>query len=175
MSLSSFRGKTCLAALALFLAAGAAAAVLLIWQPVGGEARPDEPYPFSATPELPRPVGADRDVLSRLAADFLQALEWATVTGATQEWSLVDVAVLTRKGERAGGYGDVVFRPAVWLESSLPVVSCREARVWEGSPFWLGGLQVWLLDGEDIPYHVLLWGADDEFPGQQDASVPSDC
>ena len=127
----------------------------------------EEVYPFSLTPELPVANESDEAALRTIAAAFLAAPEWADVASHPGAWNFADVAVLTRNGIRAGVYGDVAFAEPVSLPGPVAFVRCGAVEGWEreeGPPFHLGGLRIWLLDGEDGPYNVLPLNADGELP-----------
>ena len=109
----------------VFLLAAAFFAVIataLIWlKPwdAGQDTPFDEAYPFSTTPEFPRPSDADADAMYHAAASFLKSPQWNKVAISAEVWQLADIAALPRGGARVGVYASVQFDNPVFLDESI--------------------------------------------------------
>ena len=84
------------------------------------------------------------------------------------------VRTISRNGKRIGAYAEARLQPEVWGEEPLTVIRCGETLAWEGEPFWLDGVQVWLMDGEQRPFHVFLSNYHRELDGP-DAHIAPPC
>lgn len=118
-------------------------------------ARFEEDHLFSSVPEFPSANQDDHAALGGIAAAFLESPEWSEVGVSPGSWSLADIAALTRRGVRIGVYGDVRFERQVSLAGPMEFIRCGQAETWKGEKLSLGGLRIWLLDGEEKPYNVL--------------------
>ena len=84
---------------------------------------------------------------------------------------MADVAALTRRGVRIGVYADVEFEGPTTLAGPRVFVRCGQAETWEaeeGERLRIGGLRIWLLDGESQPYNVLPMNEYGELPRLQE-------
>lgn len=71
---------------------------------------------------------------------------------------MADVAALTRRGVRTGVYADVEFETPASLAGPRVLIRCGQAETWgaeDGERLRIGGLRIWLLDGESQPHNVL--------------------
>ncbi len=175
-------------ALVVFIAVGLTTAVLLVTGLVSLPQRDsfrnsfDDGPPFSSVPEFPSANEADSEAMRELAAAFLEASEWSSGERASVEgWGLADVAALTRRGERIGVYADVRFERRLSLRGPLGFIRCGQNETWVSplGEFEIGGLSIWLLDGESQPYNVIPLNRRGELPKLQDiesfVASPADC
>ena len=94
---------------------------------------------------------------------------------------MADIAALTRRGVRIGVYGDVRFERQVSLAGPIEFIRCGQTETWEakGEKLKLGGLRIWLLDGESQPYNALPMNQYGDLPRLQEVqsfvATPVDC
>ena len=145
------------------------------------EARFEEDHPFSSTPEFPTANQDDYAVLKSIAAAFLESPEWSEAGVSPGSWIFADVAALTRRGVRTGVYADVRFDTPVSLAGPADFIRCGQTETWEakGEKLKLGGLRIWLLDGESQPYNVLPMNEYGDLPRLEEVrsfvATPVDC
>ena len=141
----------------------------------------DDGPPFSSVLELPYANEADRAAMMELAAAFLESPQWSGESAAAEDWDLADVAALTRRGERIGVYADVQFERRWRFSGPVQFIRCGQNETWVSpdGEFEIGGLNIWLLDGESQPYNVLPLNRRGELPKLQDVELfvetPVDC
>ena len=152
------------------LAVGIASLVFLTVGKIYGS--PDTPmkgekYPFSSTPEFPVAGETDEEGLRSAVTAFLQSPEWGEVHAQPEGWQFADLASLTLGGARVGVYGDVVFHSPILAPAPSTFIRCGLVESWwrEKEPlFYVGGLRIWLLDGDSLPHHVLPLNSEMEIP-----------
>ena len=149
-------------------------AVLLVTGLVsfGQDARFEEDHPFTSIPEFPSANESDAATLREAAATFLESTGWSEAD-SPGTWRLADVAALTRRGVRIGVYADVEFGAPAVLAGPRDFIRCGQVETWEAQDgkVPIGGLRIWLLDGESNLYNVLPMNEYGDLPRLQEVQA----
>lgn len=154
------------------LAGIGAAVAALVWIAPWSGVNGDDWRPQPTT--LPLGVSEDKETLKQAATVFLDMSGLAAMEGAPTVANVNHVKLISRNGKRIGVYAAAALQPEVWVEGTLMLIRCREQLIWEGEAFWLDKVQVWVMDGDEIPYSVVLSDFHGEL-GEPDAHIVSSC